>query len=446
MVFGTGERTIGLCAALTLVAGLALSAAPAAHASEAPTEVSQDPATATTSGDDDAVDSEPEIVQPDYSETSSLSTTTTLPADDDDSVPEEDPASESGDPTGNGSVPPASGTPESDPTPTGSPTLEPAPTTPTDDQDDTGDDGDQGQDDETTGKETDPPPELSCEGNLVEVGGTGEGSCTVSPELQVHIPNASSGMGTVEVVGNRILYRAPQSLDQGTTDVFTVEARDSDGALANDQNGDPLRTSVQFTIYGDTGSNESTTPSPSTPGDTAAPTTPDNGANGDDESTPTTSPEPTESESTGSGGNGDDTSGETGDGTGDTPAEADTGPAEGEQTSEPSASETSIGAPDTSPSALRLPIPGAPASVREEMGSAPQSSEPNPNLTKSADEGADAGAAQGSDESDDDSDSSADGGFLAQTGPEQIAWSGSFALAAIVLGIAALRLSHRETR
>lgn len=78
-----------------------------------------------------------------------------------------------------------------------------------------------------------------------------------------------------------------------------------------------------------------------------------------------------------------------------------------------------------------LPVPGMPG---------PGSLNIVPEPTADASDGTDDRAGDGADEDEPEDDE----GLLAQTGPEQVAWSGSLAASAIVLGITALALSRRQ--
>lgn len=382
MVSGTGERTIATWAALALVVGLALSAAPAAHSATSETE---GPATETTSEETDDVDEEGGTDDDDADSPSPTLTT--------------------------------SPTTTQTPTPTDSP--EPEPSEPTNGQDNESNGEDSSDDEETI-----QPPEISCQAtSMVPPGGTLTITCTVTPShavLTLSDGSRQSPFGTIYLVDKELTFEANSEVQGPQSVVLTVHAThpdDEEVVAAQD---------VTFTIEPHANGESTTDPTNGTGQDQAdgdgdaEGSTPDSGTSSDSSESATT---PTPSE---------------------TPPGTETEPPDQPEATESTSTAQSPGLPpppgapgDASadpPHSVfpHLPVPGMPG---------PRSLNITPEPTADASEdSADSGTDDraGEDEPEDDE------GLLAQTGPEQVAWSGSLAASAIVLGITALALSRRQ--
>ncbi|MGO1549113.1 MAG: hypothetical protein ACTHWO_04765 [Nesterenkonia sp.] len=385
MVSGTGERTIATWAALALVVGLVLSAAPAAYS-------------ATTPNPEESL----------VDETATQTTVEDVEDDDDNE------GSPSPDDVESETQPPSpTPTPTPSPTPPPTPTDSPEPTDPTDPTEPT--------DPASSNGPNTSDPEFSCpEGGGVDPGEAETVECFVPDGFAVDLGATQTEYGNVVLEGSSLTFTAAPTV-YGTQSVPVA-------VIGISPDGEETTARVTFTVYG----TDDPSPSPTEEPSPEVPTSEPEPAPSESEmTTPSDTSDPTDSESSAPEPERPDDEEE------DIPTESE---APGPTTSTPASPlPAPPGAPESSSTEPTqdglppLPVPGMP-------GPEARNTLPEPTADNAKESAGDDDDGADEDETEDDE------GILAQTGPEQVAWAGSLAATSIVLGTAALTLARRQTQ
>lgn len=387
MVSGTGGRTIKSSAALALVVGLALAAAPPTHAAATPAEAEPTPTATTEPTEQEDAEPEPETTG---------TATQTPPPDETDpvtdpEVPEDEETEDDPDQGQPGDGETDEGQPGDDQTgegeqeePTPGPGSPPATETPSPDP-------------ETPTRSPPPGPPTTSPSpspSLTQPPGTPQDPAEsgLSCEGAGVNPGETVTVTCTAPEGSTLELGSTNSAIGGTVEISGFDITYTAPSAVDGTPSDP------FTVIAGhpDGSSTSTQVAFSVYGT----------VNGDDGAEPTQSLPPV--------------------------------PPDATEESTPAPTETAAAAPPGTPTGgglPNLPIPGLPASPWDNLPTETEEPEAGSHTTHQSD-----------DEKAEDTEADDPEDLLAQTGPEQAAWAGSLAIASILLGAAALRMSRRCTQ